>query len=339
MGDDKRAADKVPTGRRRELKSILEAAQLAVCASDLGVLLQNMLQIAMSVTDMPAGTIALYDADRCWLEISADAGPGGVFAACDLRQAEDSWLSREILARDRLFTVGDNAVDCLVGPPAIADGIRSLLAVPLRIEQRTVGVIALGDFKPRDFAPEEQESLSILSSFAAVSIDRSRLREQADRHERRRFEKTFAEEVARARRYEKPLSIILFAVDNFESFKDAFGLPGGETLLKELANMLRELLRGSDKVFRSGGEEFVAILPETPRSEAGKVAERIRIFVETESPRFLTQVTRTRGVTVSVGVAALHDDGVDLQSLLEAAARQVEQGAAASESCVAGEDH
>jgi diguanylate cyclase (GGDEF)-like protein len=320
MGDGNKTDDKVPAGRRRELKSILEAAQLAVCASDLDVLLQNMLQIAMSFTDMPVGTVALYDADHCRLEISADAGPGGVFAACDLSSAENGWLSSEILVKGRLFVVGDAAADCLTGPPVVAEGIRSLLAVPLRIEQRTVGVLALGDFKSRDFTPEEQECLSILSSFAAVSIDRTRLRERADRHEQRQFEKTFAEEVARARRYEKPLSILLVTIDNFEDFKDAFGLPGGEALLRELANMLQELLRESDKVFRFGSEQFVAILPETPRGEAGKVAERIRIFVETESPHFLTQITRPRGVTVSVGVAALHDDGVDLPSLMETAA-------------------
>ena len=83
--------------------------------------------------------------------------------------------------------------------------------------------------------------------------------------------------------------------------------------------MLRELLRDSDQVFRYGGEVFAAVLPETPRPEAVKVAERIRIFVETESPRLLKQLTKTRGVTVTVGVAALHDDGDDLPALLQVA--------------------
>jgi diguanylate cyclase (GGDEF)-like protein len=81
--------------------------------------------------------------------------------------------------------------------------------------------------------------------------------------------------------------------------------------------MLRELLRDCDTVFRYGGEEFVVLLPETPLSEATKVAERIRIFIETESPRFLTQITKTHGVTVSVGVASLPGDGSDTGSLLK----------------------
>jgi diguanylate cyclase (GGDEF)-like protein len=79
----------------------------------------------------------------------------------------------------------------------------------------------------------------------------------------------------------------------------------------------KELLRDCDSLFRYGGEEFVTLLPETPLDEAVKVAERIRIFVETESPRFLTGITKTHGVTVSVGVAALPDHGVDTQALLQ----------------------
>ena len=82
--------------------------------------------------------------------------------------------------------------------------------------------------------------------------------------------------------------------------------------------MLHELLRDCDTVFRYGGEEFVVLLPETPLAEAIKVAERIRIFVETESPLFLTEITKTHGVTVSVGVAALPNDGSDAKSLLKA---------------------
>ncbi len=59
------------------------------------------------------------------------------------------------------------------------------------------------------------------------------------------------------------------------------------------------------------------MLPETPLAEAIKVAERIRIFVETESPRFLTGITKTHGITVSVGVAALPDDGADASCAFE----------------------
>jgi diguanylate cyclase (GGDEF)-like protein len=77
------------------------------------------------------------------------------------------------------------------------------------------------------------------------------------------------------------------------------------------------LLRDCDAIYRYGGEEFIVLLPETALPEASKVAERIRTLVETESPRFLKGITKTSGITVSVGVAALPDDGIDTRTLLK----------------------
>jgi diguanylate cyclase (GGDEF)-like protein len=197
----------------------------------------------------------------------------------------------------------------------------------LKIQNRTIGVLYLDDFQPREFVAERLELLSILTSFATMSIDNARLHGRTLQlactdgltglYNHRQFKKFFADEVARANRYDKILSIILLDVDDFKKFNDTYGHPSGDTVLQGLANLLRELLRDCDTVFRYGGEEFVALLPETALPEAAKVAERIRIFVETESPRFLTGITKTHGITVSVGVAALPDDGTDDASLLQ----------------------
>ena len=181
----------------------------------------------------------------------------------------------------------------------------------------------------RHFVTKEEklELLSILTSFASMSIDHASLHERTLQlactdgltglYNHRQFKKMFNEEVARAKRYEKPLSVVLLDVDDFKKFNDTYGHPNGDIVLQEMATMLNELLRDCDYVFRYGGEEFVALLPETPLCEAIKVAERIRIFVETESPRFLTQITKTHGVTVSIGVAGLPEDGQTPESLLK----------------------
>jgi diguanylate cyclase (GGDEF)-like protein len=84
-----------------------------------------------------------------------------------------------------------------------------------------------------------------------------------------------------------------------------------------MASLLRELLRGCDKIFRYGGEEFAALLPETSFPETLNVAERIRIFIETESMHFLEHIARNQGITVSVGVAAFPQDGETMPELLQ----------------------
>lgn len=310
------------------LKGILSVAQIVVSSLELDEVLQNILHSAMSVMDMPAGSVALYDADTCQLKLHAHAGLSDKFVALDRWQVTPGGLTHEILDQGEVFIVNNTAdADFFNNPLAIEEGIQSLIAVPLKIHKRTIGVLYLDDFKPRQFAAEKLELLSVLTSFATMSIDHARLHERTLQlactdgltglYNHRQFKKIFAEEVARATRYSKPLSIILFDVDDFKKFNDTYGHPNGDIVLQEMAIMLKELLRDCDSLFRYGGEEFVTLLPETSLAEAAKVAERIRIFVETESPRFLTGITKTHGITVSVGVAALPDNGADTKTLLK----------------------
>lgn len=310
------------------LKGILNVAQVVVSSLDLDEVLDNILHSAMAIMEIPAGSIALYDVENTELQLRAHAGLSDEFVKHDRWRVEPGGLTREILDRGELFVINDTEqADFFNNPLAVNEGIRSLIAAPLKIHKRTIGVLYLDDFQPSEFAEEKLELLSILTSFAAMSIDHARLHERTLQlactdgltglYNHRQFKKMFAEEVARATRYDKPLSIILLDVDDFKKFNDTYGHPNGDIVLQEMATMQKELLRDCDYVFRYGGEEFVALLPETPLPEAIKVAERIRIFVETESPRFLTQITKTHGVTVSVGVAGLPENGQDAKSLLK----------------------
>ena len=310
------------------LREILNVAQVVISSLEMDEVLQNILYSAMSVIDMPAGSIALYNASTQELELHAHAGLSDNLIAHEKWKVKPGGLTHEILEKGELFIVNDTESAAFFNNPlAIEEGIRSIIAIPLKIHKRTIGVLYLDDFKPREFAEDKLELLSILSSFATMSIDHARLHERTLQlactdgltglYNHRQFKKMFKEEVARASRYGKSLSIILMDVDDFKKFNDTYGHPNGDIVLQEMANMLRELLRGSDKIFRYGGEEFVALLPETPLDQAKKVAERIRIFVETESPLFLTHITKTHGVTVSVGVAALPEDGSDAAGLLK----------------------
>jgi len=321
--DDTRLVEQV-----QGLKGILNVAQVVVSSLELDEVLQNILHSAMAVMDMPAGTIALYDGDSSQLELRAHAGLSEQFVALDRWRVNPGGLTYEILDRGELFIIKDTeSADFFNNPLAIKEGIRSLIAAPLKIQRKTIGVLYLDDFKPREFFEEKLELLSILTSFATMSIDHARLHEKTAQlactdgltglYNHRQFKKNFVDEVSRAKRYNKTLSIILFDVDDFKKFNDTYGHPNGDIVLQEMATMLRELLRDCDTIYRYGGEEFVVLLPETALLEAIRVAERIRIFVETESPRFLTGITKTHGVTVSVGVASVPEDGSDASALLK----------------------
>lgn len=313
----------------RGLKDLLNVAQLVVSSLELNEVLQNILHSAMAIMDMPAGSVALYDKESRQLQLRAHAGLSEAFVARDRWPVAPGGLTYEILDRGELFVVEDTArAEFFNNPLAVDEGIRSLIAVPLKMQRKIVGVLYLDDFQPRGFPAERLELLQVLGSFASMSIDNARLYQRTlelactdgltGLYNHRQFKKMLGEELARAGRYGKPLSIIMFDIDNFKKFNDAYGHPSGDVVLQETAVLLRELLRGCDLVFRYGGEEFVALLPETPFADAVKVADRIRIFIETESPRFLSRITASHGVTASVGVATFPEDGASPEELLQA---------------------
>jgi diguanylate cyclase (GGDEF)-like protein len=119
-------------------------------------------------------------------------------------------------------------------------------------------------------------------------------------HNRRYFTEISAKMVSAAQRHRRTISILMIDVDFFKKVNDGYGHPAGDEVLKAVAGACKATLRASDFLVRFGGEEFVAILPDTSQPEALIVAERMRAGVE------LMQVPTESGViqaTVSIGVS------------------------------------
>ncbi len=130
---------------------------------------------------------------------------------------------------------------------------------------------------------------------------------------RRAFDERLDDAFEQARRYERPLSLVLIDVDHFKPINDAFGHDTGDAVLKGVAELIADSTRQADFVARVGGEEFGVLLPETPLFEAMQVAEKIRA-------RIATTPVATLAVTVSLGVAnALHSNARNTAELYHAA--------------------
>ena len=131
----------------------------------------------------------------------------------------------------------------------------------------------------------------------------------------RHLQERLADEIQRAERYGRPLSVVMADLDRFKRYNDAMGHPRGDDVLISVAGTLRKLSRATDVVARYGGEEFTLILPETPLAQARRVAERARECVEA-----LDIVVGDGGgaITLSAGVAC-HTPGRSPQRLLELA--------------------
>jgi len=124
-------------------------------------------------------------------------------------------------------------------------------------------------------------------------------------HNVRAFKDLLEHEFKVAKRYGHPISLLMLDVDHFKVVNDTHGHPSGDYVLKELAVILRQSVRESDVVARTGGEEFCALLPRADREQAEAFAQRIRLAA---GGRQFNVYGRDIHVTVSVGAATFPTD-------------------------------
>ncbi|TMJ94682.1 MAG: diguanylate cyclase [Actinobacteria bacterium] len=134
----------------------------------------------------------------------------------------------------------------------------------------------------------------------------------------RHFAAELREELARAARFERPMSLIMADLDLLREINNSYGHLAGDAVLKGLADIFRTQLRHYDVPARFGGEEFAILLPETDSEHAFEIAERIRRAVAETSFEVETSSEPIRA-TVSIGVAAFPQDGADANELIHQA--------------------
>lgn len=138
---------------------------------------------------------------------------------------------------------------------------------------------------------------------------------------RRLLDRRLNEEIARARRYGLPLSILLIDIDHFKQINDSHGHQAGDRVLIAMGKLIAKGLRDSDVVVRYGGEEFLIIAPHTPLVGAVELAERIRKRVASHDFALASPPATPSplGVTVSLGIGSLGDGVASADELIEAA--------------------
>jgi diguanylate cyclase (GGDEF)-like protein len=216
-----------------------------------------------------------------------------------------------------------------------SDGvIHAGLAVPLPGETQTLGYLTVFTrTKSHEYTDDDVRSLETLALRAGPAIENARrfreARQLADLdaltglHNRRFFHETLARECARAHRYERKLSLIVFDLDDFKDINDRIGHLAGDAVLAEAAERVRQVVRTADIACRVGGDEFAVILPEASVDDADQLYRRIQNSV---SARALGQAGK---IHLSAGVAELRaeDDPVSFfQRADEALYRAKEAG-------------
>ena len=145
---------------------------------------------------------------------------------------------------------------------------------------------------------------------------------------RRSFLQRGAVELARARRYDRPLSLLILEADHFKEITDTYGHDVGNEVLKAMTGVLEQGLRSIDEVGRLRGEEFAVLLPETTLAEAVNLADRLR---EAIADLTVKSGAHTVRVTASMGLVPVPHSLADFETALDAA--DAARGRAKSSGC------
>ncbi len=139
-------------------------------------------------------------------------------------------------------------------------------------------------------------------------------------YNRKFFDRSLEKAIDDARDSGRPLSLFLLDIDHFKRFNDTFGHQTGDQVLRLVALTLKSMIKGLDIASRYGGEEFAAILPNTPLEGAGALAEMVRKAIQSKELLRRSTNEKLGRVTASVGIAELRADDV-ATSLIERADR------------------
>ena len=218
------------------------------------------------------------------------------------------------------------------------------LCVPLIVQGEVLGLLCLVGSPPP--GGEHQVGRRQLTVMVGESIKlclsnlklREKLHGQATHDpltglfNRRYLEDTLWREVHRSHRRNSPLGVAMLDLDHFKRFNDTFGHGAGDSLLRELGQLLREKLRKSDISCRYGGEEFVLILPDSSLADTRQRVEQIRGLIKELKIRHGDELLGT--IAVSAGIAAAPEHGSTAAELLRAADNALYAAKQAGRDCV-----
>ncbi|MDQ7030517.1 MAG: diguanylate cyclase [Ardenticatenia bacterium] len=258
-----------------QLRALYRATQTLLSTLDLDVLLQRVLEAAVdAVPAAEKGALLLADEATGKVTIRALHG----YTDPRVRAMEfacTGGYSAKAIREGRALLVPDaNQSDIrYTGDIEEVRRIRSAIVVPLVLHGQVLGAISLDATRANAFTAEDLNLLETFAATATAAIRNAQLHQEVrwqaiidsltGAYNRRGLFELGRREVARAVRFRRPLSLIMFDLDRFKHVNDTFGHATGDQVLVKLIQRIRSNLRNLDLLGRYGGEEFVVLLPET----------------------------------------------------------------------------
>jgi len=290
-------------------------------------LFHTLIETSLQLMNAEYGSLMLLDSDSSELVVEAQKGSDEVVHEKMRLRKEDS-IAGIVLDRQEPLLVNDIEKD-----PRIKRENRpryktkSFISILIKVDDRVKGVLNVSDKIRGDVFTEDD--VKLLQSFvnnAAIAIERSMLYKQTEElqqlsitdpltgiYNRRYLSTRLSEEITRYNRYKHPFSFLMLDMDKFKDYNDTFGHMFGDKLIKAMATIMEKSLRNVDIAARFGGDEFVAIFPQTSKADAIHITNRLKEKIDAA----LRQESLNMPLTVSMGLTTYPDDASSVGELLE----------------------
>ncbi|RTL30777.1 MAG: GGDEF domain-containing protein [Rhodocyclaceae bacterium] len=311
------------------LKVIEIQTEIVKAGLDLGEVMALVVERTLDLIDADGAVIELaQEGDMVYAAASGIAGP---HLGLRLRQANS--LSGMCVESGSILRSDDTEQDARVDQVACRRiGLRSMIVMPLKFDNKVVGVLKAMSEQPRAFRVQDEALLGLLSDLVAAAmhfatqLDSDKLFQKAthdgltDLANRSLFMDRLRKVAARKGRERRPACVLMIDMDGLKQLNDTFGHRVGDAALREVAKRLKTASRESDTVARLGGDEFAVLLaPVEPSAGVDTVVQRL--YANVVGPfRYEDQAY---DLSVSIGAACLPDDSDDIEQLLDVADRRM----------------
>ena len=315
-------ANLIPANEEQRLRS-LHALQILDTLPEEGF--DDLTTLASQIVGAPIALITLVDRERQWFKSKVGLN-------LDQTSRSVSFCAHAILG-DTIFEVEDATKDTrfsenplVTGPP----GIRFYAGMPLTTpEGANVGALCTIDHVPRKLDEDQRRGLKIIARQVMAQIELRRLLRGREVREylirdpltnlftRRYMEATLERELHRMERVRLPLGILALDLDHFKQLNDTHGLGAGDAVLRAFAALLQSTFRQDDIVCRSGGDEFLIILPTADAKMIQQRADDLR--QSTERLQISYRGNSLAPITFSGGAAIFPQHGMTGPELIRAA--------------------
>ncbi len=315
----------------QEISALFQLNQAMISTLDLGLLFDRMLHVLKDVVRCDETVFLLYHPGVEVLEVRKAAGIDperlkGVTFRMDEGVTGTAARSQQLQYVPEITTDSRS-----LGYKGKHRSKGSMVSVPMMVKGRLSGVINLHKNMNNGFSEKEQRLVQAIANQAAIAVENARLYEKTRNlsnideltllANRRHFQVILQRELAQARRYQVPFSLIMADIDHFKKYNDTHGHLNGDVALKRVADLLLQNTRGIDLAARFGGEEFIILLPKTNLDGALSAAEKLRQRIAGETFRGADLSQPGGRLTLSLGVAEFPTDSKDVFELIDLADR------------------